>query len=231
MSRSVLDDQTALLLATVDAMAEADLALPSGLPGWSRGHVLGHIAGNAEGLGRRARSMIDDIPRAMYESPETREGDIQWRSGRTRAEHHLALVATHDDLMRDFSGLPEDRLDEEVVLRGALKIRMGDFALLRLQEVCIHHSDLNVSGYTWADWPNELAAWALPRAVDMFASRGEFPIAWLEADGQRLEFSSEDGAGLSGGSVELLAWITGRAPGTGLTPVGLAEIPAAPTWL
>ena len=231
MSPTLVEEQTALLLATVDAMSEADLAAPSVLPDWSRGHILGHIAGNAEGLGRRARSVIDGVPRAMYESPQTRDGDIAWRSGRSLAEHRLALVATHEDAMRDFAGLPSARSGEEVELRGGLVIRMGDFTLLRLQEVCIHHSDLATQSYTWMDWPDELSAWALPRAVHMFASRGDFPVNWVEGDGQRLVVTSADGPGLVGSGTEVLAWITGRAPGAGLTPVGLGDVPVAPKWL
>lgn len=231
MSLNLVEAQTALLLATVGAMSEADLAAPSSLPGWSRGHVLAHIAGNAEGLGRRARSMIDGVPRAMYESQEARDADIEWRSGRTLTEHLTALAGTGDDARRDFSGLPGARLDEVVEIRSGLTVRMGDLLLFRLQEVCIHHADLGTPGYTWEDWPDELGAWALPRAVGMFASRGEFPVAWVEADGQRLAISDGDGPGLAGSHRELLAWITGRAPGTGLTPVGLAEVPAAPQWL
>lgn len=226
-----MDAQTEILLGTVDVLSEDDLASASSLPGWSRGHVLAHLTGNAEGLGRRARSMIDEVPRAMYDSPEARSGDIEWRSGRSVAEHRLALSATHDDARRDFAGLPQARRDEVVEIRGGLTVRMGDFPLLRLQEVCIHHSDLGMARYTWEDWPEELAAWALPRAVGMFASRGEFPVAWVEADGQRLVIGDGDGPGLAGSSRELLAWMTGRAPGAELTAVGLDAVPGAPPWL
>lgn len=231
MSLELLDAQAALLLATVDSLNESDLAQPSALPGWSRGHVLGHIAGNAEGLGRRARSVVDGVPRTMYESPQARDADIAWRSRRTLAQHRLALVATQDDLMRDLAGLPAARLDDEIELREGLMIRVGDLLLLRLQEVSIHHSDLGTEEYTWMDWPSELAAWALPRAARMFTARGEFPVAWLEADGHRLVLSDADGPGLRGSSVEVLAWITGRAPGSGLTPDGIAMVPAAPAWM
>ena len=231
MSLDLLDAQTALLLATVDSLGESDLAQPSVLPGWSRGHVLGHIAGNAEGLGRRARFVIDGVPRSMYESVEARDADIAWRSQRSLALHRLALAATHDDLMRDFAGLPSSRLDDDIELREGLLIRVGDLPLMRLQEVSIHHADLGTDGYTWMDWPDELAAWALPRAVRMFAARDAFPVAWVEADGNRLVVSEADGPGLRGSSVEVLAWITGRAPGSGLTPVGIAAVPDAPAWI
>lgn len=231
MDTAILEAETAALLATVDAMSAEDLAAPSQLSGWSRGHVLAHIAGNAEGLGRRARSVIDGVPRSMYESPETRDGDIECRSTRSIAQHRLALAATHDDLVSDFAGLLEGSLDDELELRGGLMIRIGDFPLLRLQEVSIHHADLGVDGYTWRDWPNELPAWVLPRATRMFSARGEFPVAWIEVDGERLAISGDDGPGLVGSAREMLAWIIGRAPGEGLTPVGIAAVPVAPKWI
>ncbi|MFG1700137.1 maleylpyruvate isomerase N-terminal domain-containing protein [Nonomuraea sp. NPDC049309] len=35
------------LLATAASLSDADLAAPSLLPGWTRGHVLAHVAQNA----------------------------------------------------------------------------------------------------------------------------------------------------------------------------------------
>ena len=43
---------TARLLAVVDKLGDEDLREPSTLPGWSRTHVIGHLARNAEALVR-----------------------------------------------------------------------------------------------------------------------------------------------------------------------------------
>ena len=225
----LLEEQTALLLATVGALD--DLAGPSVLPGWSRGHVLGHISGNAEGLGRRARFVLDGVPRSMYESVESRNGDIEVRATRTREQHLLALAATHDDLMSDLAALPVDRYHDELELRMGLTMRVGQLPMMRLQEICIHHSDLAIDGYTWRDWPDELVAQFLPRVAGSFASRDDMPIGWIEADGERLVITEDVDAGLAGSGRELFAWLTGRAPGTGLQPVGLDSVPEAPRWL
>jgi maleylpyruvate isomerase len=40
---------------TVHRIAEDDLRTPGLLPGWSRAHVIGHLARNAEALGGLAR--------------------------------------------------------------------------------------------------------------------------------------------------------------------------------
>ena len=51
--RGALDEMavsTDRLLATVDGLDDAALRQPSRLPGWTRAHVLTHIARNADGL-------------------------------------------------------------------------------------------------------------------------------------------------------------------------------------
>ena len=230
-AHEILASETTLLLAAVDEMDADDLAAASGLPGWTRGHVLGHIAGNAEGLGRRARSVGDGVPRSMYESPEARGADIEWRSRRSVAEHREAIAATHADLLFDIARIPAERSDGDVELRAGLTVSIADLPLLRLQEVSIHHSDLDVPGYGWADWPAQMVAWMLPRVTGSFASRGEFPVGWVDADGVRYTMMSDAATGVSGSATEILAWLTGRAPGAGLEPTGVSAIPRPPTWL
>ncbi|MGW0202053.1 maleylpyruvate isomerase N-terminal domain-containing protein, partial [Nonomuraea sp. NPDC003201] len=43
-----LASATGRLLATAASLSDADLAEPSLLPGWTRGHVLAHVAQNAD---------------------------------------------------------------------------------------------------------------------------------------------------------------------------------------
>ena len=48
--------------------------------------------------------------------------------------------------------------------------------------------------------------------------------------GLRLEIIGGAGAGVRGNSLEMLAWLLGRADGAGLEPVGIESLPAAPPW-
>ena len=45
-----LGESTDRLLATAGALTGAQVAGPSRLPGWTRGHVLTHLARNADGF-------------------------------------------------------------------------------------------------------------------------------------------------------------------------------------
>lgn len=48
-------DGTDLLLTVADRLTDDGLCAPSTLPGWTRAHVIGHLARNAEALGPARR--------------------------------------------------------------------------------------------------------------------------------------------------------------------------------
>ena len=64
------------LVRTVDALTDADHAGPSLLPGWTRGHLVAHLALNAEALGGVLHGAHLGQPQPMYASPEARDSDI-----------------------------------------------------------------------------------------------------------------------------------------------------------
>ena len=69
-SPGVLDavaDQTAAFLRTARSLD--DVHSPSLCEGWTRGHVLTHVARNADGLGALVRSAVDGTGETMYASP------------------------------------------------------------------------------------------------------------------------------------------------------------------
>src|SRR5215831_18879866 len=72
-----LDAATGRLLATVEALTDAELALPSLLPGWTRLHVLTHLARNADGMRNRLLEVRTGRPVAQYASNELRAADIE----------------------------------------------------------------------------------------------------------------------------------------------------------
>ena len=73
----LLAEATQRLVRTVDGLDDEQLAAPSGLPDWTRGHVVAHLALNAEGMAGVLESRIEGQPRSMYASDEARAGDIE----------------------------------------------------------------------------------------------------------------------------------------------------------
>jgi maleylpyruvate isomerase len=222
--------ETDRLLATVSAMDDASVSEPAVLPGWTRGHVLAHIEGNAEGLARLARYLTDGVERPMYSSREARNADVTLHAPWPALDHLHTIAESAAQLDRDMRGVQEDAMDQTVTLGAVLQVPASRLAPQRLLEVSVHHSDLGIASYTWRDWPDRLAEYFIPIVVADFREGGTFPVDWIETDGLRMEIVGASGTGVSGHSGEMLAWMLGRADGSGLERVGIATVPVAPPW-
>jgi len=72
---------TARLLDTTHTLSDADVWAPSGLPGWSRGHVLAHVAGNADSLVTLLTWAATGVEHPQYPSREARDAAIEAGAG------------------------------------------------------------------------------------------------------------------------------------------------------
>ena len=72
-----LDEATSRLVRTADALTDAEAAGPSLLPGWTRGHVLTHLARNADALVGLVDGALTGVAAPMYPSVEARAADIE----------------------------------------------------------------------------------------------------------------------------------------------------------
>src|SRR5579863_7317524 len=77
---------TERLLATATALSDAQAREPSLLPGWTRGHVLTHIARNSGGMVNLLTWARSGVETPMYASPESRAADIEAGAGRPAAD-------------------------------------------------------------------------------------------------------------------------------------------------
>src|SRR3954447_544762 len=87
--RGELAESTERLLATVAKLTDDDLRAPSLLPGWSRGHVLTHVARNADSHVNLLTWARTGVPTPQYPSPEARAAGIEAGAGRP-VEEQLA---------------------------------------------------------------------------------------------------------------------------------------------
>src|SRR5690242_21249365 len=74
------------VLVTATGLSDAQARGPSLLPGWSRGHVLTHIARNADGLRNLLIWARAGTQTPMYASAESRSADIEAGAGRPAAD-------------------------------------------------------------------------------------------------------------------------------------------------
>jgi maleylpyruvate isomerase len=81
-----IDEATVRLLRTVDGLSDEDVRRPSLLPGWTRGHVLTHLARSAGALGNLLEEARTGVPTAAYASQQARDEAIEQGAGRSAAE-------------------------------------------------------------------------------------------------------------------------------------------------
>jgi maleylpyruvate isomerase len=231
-----IGEATDRLLASAATLTDASVREPSLLPGWTRGHVLTHIARNGDGLGNLLRWARTGTKTAMYASRDARRADIEAGAGRSAAELTADVRGTALTFAAESAGLPGEAWAAQVQMLAGPPMPARRVLDWRQREVEIHHVDL-ATGYRPADWPAEFVAGNLPEVAGSFAGRDDAPSCLLRADGQDSVWRigpSDPGTppvSVHGSPVELLAWLIGRAGGSGLRVSGDgAVLPVLPPW-
>jgi maleylpyruvate isomerase len=189
----------ARLMVTVDAVTDDIARQPSRLPGWTVGHVLTHLARNADSVLRRIAGAVRDEVVDQYEGGyEGRAADIETGAGRPAAALIADVRQTAEAVDAALASVPAEvwgRLTRGV--SGNL-VPLDSVVFSRWREVQVHHVDLGLA-FGYQDWPDEYVAAELPRALKGLPGRLRDPqarsrlLAWLldrAADPGRLELDS-----------------------------------------
>jgi maleylpyruvate isomerase len=174
----------ARLRATVEGITDEQVRSPSRLPGWTVGHVLTHVARNADGHVRRLDGALrgENVPRYPG-GPAQRDDDINEGALRPAA----GIVADVDSAQRRL----ELVWDRSVAAGWPNPGFLGDdrwpttaSPVRRLREVEVHHVDLGL-GYEPSHWPDDYVTWELPMLLATVPARVRRPedqralVAWL----------------------------------------------------
>jgi len=234
-SMAEVESATARVIVTASKLSDADLLEPSPLPRWTRGHVLTHIARNADALRNLLVWAATGVETPMYASADARHDDINAGAPRPVAEQVADVEESAARFARAAIEVPEANWSARVKLRGGLEIPAWEIFVRRLNEVEIHHVDLD-AGYTPAHWPAEWVARALVDIADGLADRDEFPKLVLHGEDTDRDIpvrpaASGDAVTVNGPEPALMAWLIGRSTGDGLTvePHG-RPLPGVPKW-
>ena len=202
------------LVRMVDGIAEPSYAEPSLLPDWTRGHVIAHLALNAEGLAGALRGLTEGTSVPMYASQEARDADIAALGAAGPEAIRSRLLGGVTDFVDAVAAVPQEAWGVEIDRTpGRRAFKAGAVVGMRHREVEIHHADLGL-GYTRADWPNSFAV----RLIESMAKR--FPDEALTLHATDLDRSWQLGPGgptVSGTAADIAWWLTGRGEGEGLT--------------
>jgi maleylpyruvate isomerase len=190
----------AALVAWLRALDPVDPTLPSLLPGWSIGHVLTHLARNADSH----RSMLAGQPQYPGGRAQ-RDGDIEAGAGRVwnvlTGDVAAACAALEAEWKQrtDWSGVAD---------RGAGTRPIARLPELRQREVEIHRTDLGL-GYTFDDLPGE------------FLRRQLAAMEMLWRASKPMGMTPLPKPALMAAPPRRLAWLMGRAEIDGLGPAGI----------
>ena len=224
----LLAESSQRLIRTVDRLEDAAWAQPSGLPGWTRSHVVAHLILNAEGLSGALGGIVQGAQIPMYASQEARDRDIEDLAREEPSVLRARLLGATTDFADALAAVPEDAGSTSIErVPGGRTFRALSVPGMRLTEVEIHHADLD-AGYTCADWSADFAAMVIGSMGKRDASESPFTVHATDID---RSWTFGDGAGptVTGTVAEIAWWLTGRGEGEALRSDG-GELPRIGAW-
>jgi maleylpyruvate isomerase len=227
----LLPDATQRLVRTVDGLDDEALGAPSGLPDWTRGHVVAHLALNAEALAGVLEGVISGTPTTMYASDEARDSDIADLAAAKRTVLRDRFMAGTTRLTDAVDGFPDEHWTESFERTpGGRKIRYAAVPGMRLREVEIHHVDLD-AGFSPTGWSDSFSAHLIESMLKRGPSEASYRVLATDL-AQSWVVGDPDDAGsttVSGPAGDLAWWMTGRPPAASLTSSS-GSLPLVKAW-
>lgn len=214
-----LAEATERLLATAARLTDEDLRAPSLLPGWTRGHVLAHVARNADSYVNLLDWARTGVRTPQYASARAREAGIEAGAGRPAREQLADLRDSAERFAAAVGRMPAEAWTAPVSGMNPPEHPAWYVPIRRLREVEVHHADLG-AGYGWADWPETYVRRELYDTMLWLGD--EIPVGEVVArdpgtgEVLRIWTGLGDGPAVEGTPRELLAWLAGRTDGAGL---------------
>ncbi|MCE6997612.1 maleylpyruvate isomerase family mycothiol-dependent enzyme [Saccharothrix sp. S26] len=188
------------LAAVIADLTDEQVAQPSVLPGWTRGHVLAHLANGTAGLAGQAEHEGTKVEVYPGGRP-ARDAAIEAAAGRTAAEHRAAIADAVDRLTKAWANVRD--WDTPVFYRDGT---LTDTAYAVWREVEIHTRDLDLGPVTWSlEFCDHVVDFLSVRVPDDVRLTLRSPRRqWTIGEGRDVE--------LTGSHTDLTAWLAGRAP-------------------
>ena len=192
---SRVDQATMRLRASIAPLSDADVQLPSLLPEWTIGHCLTHIARNADGIANLVQWAVTGVRTTMYPSMESRDADIAQGANRSADVLRNDIASSAQRLASVMSTLvnADSEALQRLVIFGAPppstppNTPAHELGFARWREVTIHHADLGLADFGYADFDEAFVA----RTLEFIEARSGT-------------------ASVTGPAVDVLTWRLGR---------------------
>ena len=203
---------------------------PSRLATWSRGHVLSHLARNADALTNLFTWARTGVESRMYSSPGEREDGIRAGAHRGLPEQLADLTASGSHFLAEAHAVPAARRSFSVISGQGRQVAAHEVPWLRVREVWLHLVDLDAGN--GIDILPAGVAWTLTTDVAAWMTQRTTATVDLRVNGYgtvRLGAAASADGVVEGSPQRIAGWLTGRASPAGLTRSG--ELPDLPRWL
>jgi len=192
------------LLECVDQLDDAAFSQASLLPGWTRAHVVAHLAMNALSHVRLLEFASRGEQGDQYEGGATgREAGITAVAALAPAKLVAELRRAVYTLEGAWAGASSSAWQGTGLSAGGAVLQMSDLPFLRWREVVVHLTDLDV-GVGCDQWPSLYVRLELDRQKMAWAASRPMGLTLLPAAAERLP------------DHERVAWLTGRLHVEGL---------------
>jgi maleylpyruvate isomerase len=223
---AAVEQATGRLLQVVADMDDAAARGASALPGWTRGHVLTHLARNADGLVNLLTWARTGVEHPMYASRADRDVDIDEGAPRSLWLLEQDIVAACGRFAAAATGLGDTAWQAEVSLLGNRPVRAYQVPWKRVSELWIHLVDL-AAGVSFDDVPPEVAERIIGDSLAHYRTLPSRPSFRLTVGARSWDVAGDgDVHNVTASTGGALSWVTGRGA------AGIAgEVPALPAWL
>jgi len=191
------------LLNSLIGLTDDECREPSLLPDWSRGHVLTHLARNADSHVQLLLSAGRGEIGAQYPSVAIRNHDIEDGAGRNAGELTADLRKSIYALEANWAGATSTAWEGQGRTLSGNVIEMYSLVFLRWREVEIHHADLGL-GFNFDGLSSLYLRLELDQQVMLWRSRKPMGLTELPDIAKQLL------------PAQRLAWLMGRREVEGL---------------
>jgi maleylpyruvate isomerase len=224
---NVLQRESGMAMATIASLTEDELAKPTHCEGWTRAHLIAHLALDADATANLVTWAVTGQETPAYESREKRDADIDATAELSAAELVKTLEQAEARLLEGFRSLRDGVQVETVPTPFSGDVNVFSLPALRTTEIIVHHDDLDTT-WEWHEADPDATVDAIEVCVHRLQEHPDSPglqIVALEGE----EWTVGDGTHRIEGYYEaLLPFLAREQVEEGLRHEG--DLPRLPPW-